>query len=76
MMPGNEEAWMIYSRCSGQVIGDMGGPVDINVLAVLAVMELEGIEDKRDCLSRVQTLAWGVIGEQRKKDSRESEREH
>lgn len=52
---------MIYQRCQGQLIMSMDGPVDINVLAVLAVMKLEGVEDERDCLDKVQTIAGTVI---------------
>jgi len=72
-MPGNDEAWAIYQRCQGQLVMSMEGGVDISIPAVLALMELEEVADKRDCLARVQTLAWGVLGEQRKANSRRAQ---
>jgi hypothetical protein len=65
---------MIYQRCSGQLIMDMGGPVDINILAVKLMMEMESVEDQRECLHRVQILASNVIGEQRKEAAAEAKR--
>ena len=69
LLPGNVDAWMIYERCQGQLIMSLDGPVDINVLAVLAVMELEGVENKQECLRQVQTLAQTAISEQRRERS-------
>lgn len=50
-----------------------GGAVDINVVAVKTIMDLEGIEDQAECMSKVQTLAAIVLSEQAKRNRAERE---
>jgi hypothetical protein len=50
----NDDALAMYRFCSGQlIIAPMGGAIDINILAVKAVMDLYGIKEQTDCLERV-----------------------
>jgi len=50
----NADAIQIYQICSGQLImAPMGGPIDINILAVKTAMDLYEIEDQKECLEKV-----------------------
>ena len=71
LMPENAEAWNVYQRCQGQLIMSYGGPVDINILAVLAMIDLLGIEDRLDCLEKVQAVAGKIIAEQHEEAERQ-----
>ncbi|EHJ49492.1 hypothetical protein DFW101_3496 [Solidesulfovibrio carbinoliphilus subsp. oakridgensis] len=73
--PGNVEAYGIWSRCRGQLILGFGGAVDINVVAVKTIMDLEEVEDQRECMAKVQTLAAIVLSEQARKREAEKETE-
>lgn len=61
LLPANATAVEVYSRCSGQLIMGPGGAVDINVLAVLEIMELYETPDPEETLEKVQLIAGTVI---------------
>lgn len=44
-----------------------GAAVDIDVKAVKIIMDLEEVTDQRECMEKVQTLAWTVLGEKAKR---------
>ena len=49
---------MIWDLCKKQVIIDpMGGPISIRIEAIMAAMEILGIEEKEECLSKVLIFA-------------------
>lgn len=55
--PVNEDAGMVFMLTRGQIIpGYEGRPVDINIVAVRAVMDIYGIENQQDCLNKVLLL--------------------
>ena len=78
MHTDNALAYGIYQRCSGQLIfaGMNGQAVDINILAVMGLMDRMGIplEDQDALLEKVQTLTWTVLSERTKKQQAEEAR--
>lgn len=50
-----------------------GAPVDINIPAVKIVMDLEEVTDQQECLEKVQSLAWTVLGEKAKRRKQDDE---
>jgi len=62
-MPGNIEAAGIYRLCSGQwrTAGLSGARIDLDVTAVKVMMDLEGVDDQRECLSKVRDIARIVL---------------
>ncbi|MHC1788517.1 MAG: DUF1799 domain-containing protein [Solidesulfovibrio sp.] len=76
--PGNAEAYAIWARCSGQLIfAGMGQAVDINILAVMGLMDRIGIpfEEQDELLMKVQMLSGIVLGEQAKRNKAERDAE-
>lgn len=72
--PYNAEACRIYMRCAGQlVVGPMGAPLDINVLAVKCIMDLEGTANQGEVMEQVQHLAGIVLHEQARERERRAE---
>ena len=69
--PDNALAYGIYQRCRGQLIfaGMSGQAVDINILAVMGLMDRMGIPlDEQDgLLEQVQILAWTILSTQSEK---------
>lgn len=57
LFPENEQAVKIYTHCSGQWICGAGGVVDLNMGTVLQVMDVFEVDDKKDCLLKVKTIA-------------------
>jgi len=48
---------MIFNICRGQIIvTGMGDVIDINILAVKAVMDLYDIDNQKACLEKVMRL--------------------
>lgn len=73
-MPGNVEAVRIWFKCRKQVIPGMGGPIDINDLAVKMHMDLYGVRDQRTCLEKVKILSeayWSVVMERERAKSKD-----
>ncbi|NDV20824.1 hypothetical protein GO013_15545 [Pseudodesulfovibrio sp. JC047] len=62
-MPGNVEAARIYRECSGQwrTAGMAGTRIDLDITAVKIVMDLEEVQDQRECLSKVRDIARIVL---------------
>jgi hypothetical protein len=58
LLPVNRDAVRIWEESRTQVIVGMAGIVDINILAVTALMDIYpgGIRNKWDCLQRVRIL--------------------
>ena len=57
----NIDALRIFSIVQGQFIMGIGGPVDINHLAIHAAMELYKIENRQKCFRKVLHLAhWRI----------------
>lgn len=52
-IPSNEEIIHIYNLVRGQVRTSFGGVADLDYNAVLSVIDLYNIEDKRTCFERV-----------------------
>lgn len=74
--PDNAVAHDIYLRtCNQLIVAPMGGALDINILAVKAMMDLDGLdnETQRETMAQVQALARVVIGEQRRAKQASSE---
>lgn len=65
LLSDNLEAWEVYTHCQDQLIIGMMGAVAINTLAVKLRMDLEGVQDQKDCLDKVQTISRCVLDEQR-----------
>lgn len=67
--PANEEAGRIYMLVRNQVVtvGD-GRPIDLNLTAVKAAMDMHGVTDQRDCLARVVRV-WREIDAERWRDA-------
>lgn len=64
LLPCNEEAWLVYQFCAAQYItAGMGSPIDINVMAVISVMELFEVTDKQDCFLKVVSTARSIISD-------------
>lgn len=57
----NIEAVNIYQQCSGQWITGQQGLIDINIVAVIEVMELRKVEDKEACLEKVQLIVSKIL---------------
>lgn len=53
LWPENEEAAHIYFVTRRQCIVSMGQPMDLDVTAVKAAMDVYGVQDQARCLSRV-----------------------
>jgi len=62
-MPGNIEAAHIYCLCSGQwrTVGRFRERIDLDIVAVKTVMDLEGVPDQRECLSKVRDITRIVL---------------
>ncbi len=59
----NWEAASVYMTVRRQyVTGEYGRIVDINILTVLAVMDLYGVSDKQDCLRKVLKTFYHMRG--------------
>lgn len=74
VMPGNVEAVRLWDKCKKQIIPGMGGPIDINDLAVKMYMDLYGVKDQRTCLEKVKTLSenyWAVVMERERAKSKD-----
>ncbi|MGD9643918.1 MAG: hypothetical protein AB7V08_14415 [Elusimicrobiales bacterium] len=72
--PYNAEASSLYMRCAGQlIVGPMGAPLDINVLAVKCIMDLEGTANQAEVMQQVQHIAGIVLHEQAKERERRAE---
>lgn len=57
LIDSNQNAGKVFMMCRGQIItAGMGDIIDINLLAVKAVMDIEGIKNQRDCLKKVHML--------------------
>lgn len=50
-----------------------GTAVDIDVKAVKIIMDLEEVRDQRECMDKVQLLAWTVIGERAKRKKQDEQ---
>jgi hypothetical protein len=74
IMDANREAVVIWKETRTQVIPGMTDPPDINILAVGMMMDLYGIENKLDCLSRVRTMfdEYQEILKEKREESKES----
>jgi hypothetical protein len=54
LLPGNEEIFRVYSLSANQlIISGMGEPIDVNIPAVISIMELLNVEKKTYVLARV-----------------------
>jgi len=49
-------------------MGEMGGPVAVNQLAIHAAMELYGVEFKQDCFDKVVRLSRYFIRKMRERN--------
>lgn len=57
LLEENQDAGKIFQICRGQIItAGMGDIIDINILAVKAVMDIEGIQNQKVCLQKVLTM--------------------
>lgn len=56
LMPENADAARIYPIVRNQVITVGEHVIDINILAVKAVMDMYGIEDQRTCLKKIRAV--------------------
>ena len=72
----NARAYALYARCAGQlIVGPMGEPIDINVLAVACVMDRQGIPlaEQDELLEQVQRLSGVVLREKAAEAERKRE---
>jgi len=61
-MPQNAEAVAIYMLCHKQLIlSGMGGPIDINHLAVHKAIDLYGVDDPVGCFEKVIKVAGHML---------------
>ena len=67
--PANMDALRIFNIVKSQFIMGMGGPVDINHLAVHEAMSLYGIENRQQCFMKVLQLARWRISNINSKDT-------
>lgn len=66
--PDNEDAAAVYFTVQSQVITvGMGDVIDLNISAVLDVIDLYGIADRKNCLNRVLTVFRKLLEEKREK---------
>jgi len=57
ILPRNREAWRIYQTAQTQVVtAGMGDVIGINFNALEFVMELYGVENRRECFEKVNVL--------------------
>lgn len=66
----NEEAALIYNISRGQIItffnGEVDREVDLNFVAVNAVMEIYGVKNKRSCFDKVMRTYHHFLNERQK----------
>jgi hypothetical protein len=74
LLPENRDAVEVYSMCSSQAIvaGMSGVVLDISFEAVCRVMDLYGVEHKRDCFKKVVTAFRHMRDKQREKQEQEN----
>lgn len=66
LAPENEDAGMVFMLCRNQVVTvGQGQPVDLSLPAVLSVMDLLGVRDRKSCLFRVRDL-WHALEKERR----------
>lgn len=57
LLPVNAEAARVFQMCRRQVItffnGEVDREIDLNYVAVSAVMDLYGVKDRRECFEKV-----------------------
>jgi len=56
LMEGNEEVLQVFLRVQGQHIMGSSGPVDLNFQSVEFVLNLMGVENKREVFERVHKV--------------------
>jgi hypothetical protein len=62
LMPENREAFQIYMLVKNQFIMSMGGPVDVNHIAIWEAIDRYKVKDKVRCFEKVITACHHVIG--------------
>ena len=67
LMAENEDAFSVYFICQGQLIVDSGCVIDADINAVLGVIELLKVKDKRGCFEKVMKIFGVMIGKMNKK---------
>ena len=60
-MQENEAALRVLSVVSGQYIMGMNGPVDVDIKAVIAILDLYDVPNRRDTFERVVAGAREII---------------
>lgn len=66
LLPDNEDVYRVYSLSANQLIlSGMGDPLDINIPAVIQIIEFLGIERKRYVLDRVVKVVRSWLKEYR-----------
>ena len=56
-MEENEEACRLFGIvCNQVIVGGMGDIIDINLDAVISIMAVHGIRDKKDCLDKIRDM--------------------
>jgi len=71
IMPENRDVIDVYAKVRSQHIMGMSGPVDINILAIKAVMDLQGIENQKRVFEKVYKLYNHIMS--RIRDQQEAE---
>jgi len=62
--PNNQDAWEVYQYCQGQyIMSSAGPPIDINMSAVIDVIDLLNIDNRLDCFERVVRTARSIIND-------------
>ena len=73
LLPENEDAFRVYRQCCSQYILGMGGPVDVNHLAVWKYIEMYEIESPLECFETVIATCRHMIGLANEKNRAERE---
>lgn len=56
LLPENKEVFDIFTTVQNQHIMGFGGPVDLNFQSVEFIMNLNGVENKKEMFSKVYKL--------------------